>query len=160
MTRDAQGTPVRASILALLCGVAFALLQGAPVAAGTAGVGDADSEIRRLEDQWRRAQKANDAAAFEALLSPDLTFIGTSGTLRDRAGFMASRADSKLPRAESYEYSELRVRVFGDAAVVTGREATTGAGVAFQGRFTHVWVRQGGGWRLVAVQRTGVDDAK
>src|SRR5258706_10605360 len=34
-------------------------------------------EILRLEDQWREAQQRNDKAAFDRLLSPDLTFVGT-----------------------------------------------------------------------------------
>jgi len=151
MNGDRIGRPLRIVILALVCGVA--------AIAGSDG-GGAESQIRRLEDEWRRAQKASDTAAFMKLLSPDLTFIGTSGSLRDRAGFIASRTDSSIPRAASYEISELRVRVLEDVAVVTGREATTGSGTAFQGRFTHVWARQSGEWRLIAVQRTDIVDSK
>ena len=115
-----------------------------------------ESRILALEDKWRVAQHRNDIEAFMAILSPDLTFIGSSGSLRDRSDFIASRSASWIPRAASYEYSDLRVRVFGRVAVVTGREATTGDGVAFQGRFTHVWAEQSGVWRLVAIQRTDV----
>lgn len=139
----------------LLC----AFLIPRPMTGGPPGRGQVEAKILALEDKWRAAQHRNDAEAFMSLLSPDLTFIGTSGSLRDRSDFIASRAASWLPRAATYEYSEMRVRVFGSVAVVTGREATTGEGVAFQGRFTHVWTEKSGVWRLVAIQRTDISPA-
>ena len=115
------------------------------------------SQILALEEKWRVAQLRNDVTAFRELLSPDLTFIGTSGSLRNRSDYIASRRSSALPRAKTYEYTELRVRVFGTVAIVTGREAPTGPGVAFGGRFTQVWAQDSGRWRLVAIQRTGIE---
>jgi len=114
------------------------------------------TEILRLEDRWREAQHRNDKAAFDQLLSPDLTFIGTSGSFRNKNGFIASRNNSSIPRANTYTYSELSVRFYGDTAIVTGREETTGTGVTFQGRFTHVWAKRLGKWLLVAIQRTDI----
>ena len=114
------------------------------------------STILTLEERWRAAQHANDTLTFTALLAPDLTFIGTSGSLRDRADFIHSRAGSSMPRAATYAVDELRVRLYDSVAVVTGREATTGDSVSFTGRFTHVWARSAHGWRLVAIQRTDV----
>ena len=138
----------RAVIIFLLC------CSPAGVIAQTIAQGR--KEILRLEDRWRKAQHQNDKIAYDQLLSADLTFIGTSGSIRDKAGFIASRKDSWIPRAESYTYSEMTVRFYGSAAIVTGREATTGTGVAFQGRFTHVWAKRQGSWRLVAIQRTDI----
>jgi uncharacterized protein (TIGR02246 family) len=112
--------------------------------------------VLRLEDDWRLAQHKNDTAALLSLLAPDVTFIGTSGSLRDRADYIDSRATSSVPRASTYEYSEFRVRVFGSVVIVTGRGATTGEGVAFQARFTDVWANREGRWQLVAIQRTDI----
>jgi uncharacterized protein (TIGR02246 family) len=114
------------------------------------------AEILRLEDLWREAQHRNDKAAFNQLLSPDLTFIGTSGSFRNKTDFIASRTDSWIPRADTYTYSEISVRFYGGTAIVTGREATTSTGVTFQGRFTHVWAKRQGKWLLVAIQRTDI----
>jgi len=116
----------------------------------------AEATILRLEDDWRLAQHRNDTTALLSLLAADVTFIGTSGSLRDRADYLASRATSAMPRATTYEYSELRVRVLGSVAIVTGRAATTGEGVAFQARFTDVWAQREGRWQLVAIQRTDI----
>lgn len=138
----------RAVIIFLLC--------CSPVAVMAQNTIQARKEILRLEDRWREAQHQNDKDAYDQLLSADLTFIGTSGSFRDKTGFIASRKDSWIPRSETYTYSEMTVRFYGSAAIVTGREATTGTGVAFQGRFTHVWAKRQGRWRLVAIQRTNI----
>jgi hypothetical protein len=113
-------------------------------------------ELLRLEDQWREAQQRNDRGTFDRLLSPGLTFVGTSGSFRNKTEFMASRGNSWIPRAESYTYSDLSVRFYGEAAVVTGLEATRGPGVTAQARFTHVWSKAHRQWRLVAIQRTEI----
>lgn len=113
-------------------------------------------ELLRLEDQWREAQQRNDRATFDRLLSPDLTFVGTSGSFRNKTEFMASRGNSWIPRAESYTYADLAVRFYGEAAIVTGLEATRGPGVTAQARFTHVWSKVHRKWRLVAIQRTEI----
>ena len=138
----------RAVIIFLLC--------CSPVGVMAQNTIQARKEILRLEDRWREAQHQNDKDAYDQLLSADLTFIGTSGSFRDKTSFIASRKDSWIPRSETYTYSEMTVRFYGNAAVVTGREATTGTGVAFQGRFTHVWAKRQGKWQLVAIQRTDI----
>jgi ketosteroid isomerase-like protein len=112
--------------------------------------------ILGLERAWWDAQQHDDTVAFLRLLAPDLTFIGTSGSLRDRASFIASRRGSWIPRAATFTLSELRVRVYGTVAVVTGRGTSTGAGVAGSARFTDVWRLRAGTWQLVAIQRTDV----
>ena len=119
-------------------------------------------QILRLEEEWRAAQRRNDRGAFGRLLSAaDVTFIGTSGSFRDKAGFIASRGGSWIPHAEAYTYTEVLVRFYGGAAVVTGVEATTGEGVTARGRFTHVWAKRGGKWLLVvAIQRTEISEGR
>src|ERR1041384_543182 len=114
----------------------------------------AERTILQLEEQWRLAQHHNDTIAFRRLLAPDLTFIGTSGSFRDRADYIASRSASWIPRAESFTASELRVRIYGTTAIVTGREQTTGAGVTFSARFTDVWLRRRGKWQVGREQST------
>jgi predicted TIM-barrel fold metal-dependent hydrolase/ketosteroid isomerase-like protein len=115
-----------------------------------------EASIRRLEERWRAAQQANDTAAFRELLAPDVTFIGTSGSLRDRAGYIASRSGSWILRSTAFTVDELRLRFYGTVVIVTGRGTSTGAGTAATGRFTHVWARRNETWMLVAIQRTEI----
>ena len=135
--------------LIALCLPAILLAQPTP----SSGI---DRTIRRLEDRWRAAQQANDTAVFHELLAPDVTFIGTSGTLRSRADYIASRSGSWIPRSSSFTVDELRLRFYGPVVIVTGRETSTGAGTNATGRFTHVWARRDGTWTLVALQRTEI----
>jgi ketosteroid isomerase-like protein len=55
---------------------------------------------------------------------------------------------------------DVRIRVYGDVAVVTGRVNITGkrdgASIRDQFRYTDVFVRRGSNWRLVADQMTKV----
>jgi ketosteroid isomerase-like protein len=115
-----------------------------------------EAAIRQLEQRWRVAQQANDTAAFRELLAPDVTFVGTSGALRDRAGYINSRADSWIPHSAQFRVDELRLRVYGTTVIVTGRETSTGHAFNATGRFTHVWARRGATWSLVALQRTEI----
>ena len=112
--------------------------------------------IVQLERKWWDAQQHDDTIAFVQLLAPDVTFIGTSGSLRDRASFIASRRGSWIPKAATFTLTELRVRVYNTVAVVTGRGATTGTGVTGSARFTDVWLLRSATWQLVAVQRTDI----
>ena len=117
---------------------------------------DARQTILRLEDEWKVAQRNTDTSAFARLLAPDFTFIGTSGSLRDRAGYAGSRAGSWIPQGTTFTVTDLQVRIYGSTAVVTGRENTTGPRFTGSTRFTHVWVRRPGEWKMVAAQRTAI----
>ena len=61
---------------------------------------------------------------------------------------------------ESRQIWDLKVRVYGDTAVVTGRSAQKGAenGKNYSGDywFTRVYVKQNGRWLTVALQTTPI----
>jgi len=63
-------------------------------------------------------------------------------------------AKSGRMKFQRYETSDLKVRVYGDAAVVTGKLQRTrtinGQQQDDNWRFTKMYVRQGGQWRVVA----------
>lgn len=117
---------------------------------------DARQTVLRLEDEWKVAQRITDTSAFTRILAPEFTFIGTSGSLRDRAGYAGSRAGSWIPQGATFTVTDLHVRIYGATAVVTGRENTTGPRFTGSTRFTHVWVRRQGAWKMVAAQRTAI----
>ena len=60
---------------------------------------------------------------------------------------------------ETFTIDDVSVRVFGDAAVVTGRTTVTTAGpspVTVKLRFTDVLIRRSGRWLAVASQATSI----
>lgn len=115
-----------------------------------------DSEIAVLEAELRAAQLNADVAALDRLISDDLLFTGPDGTLATKADDLAAYRDGVM-RVSAHEPEELRVRRVGrDVAVVALRTRMAGsyASAPFSGiaRYTRVWAREGGQWRIVGGQ--------
>jgi len=129
------------------------------VGAGSASR-DPTEEIRALETARNEAILHGDAAALDKMTSDDYTFITLRGELRTKAEILKGFSSGAF-RYESREISDLRIRVYGDAAVVTGRSVQKGRenGKDYSGAywFTRVYVRQAGEWRTVALQTTLIE---
>ena len=116
-------------------------------------------EIAALEQTWADAVKRRDAEAIDRIQSPDYVFTGPGGRVWNKTEALATIKAGDL-EIDSFELSDLNVRVYGDAAVVTFR-------VAWQGRFrgqdisgpqrmTDVFVKRDGRWQCVASQATRI----
>ena len=107
--------PMRYSLLlgVLLCVVA---------AIGAADNGDVGrmAEFTRLEQLWNDAHLRSDADALDALWADDFVAIvpGMSPMEKESALSFARSGRMNFSR---YETSDLRIRVFGEAAVVSGK---------------------------------------
>ena len=137
----------------------FALISSSAWAATTDhGAGTSAVEtIRSLEEERNRAIVHGDAAALERMTTDDYTFITLRGELRTKAEIVRDFR-SGAAKYQSREISDLNIRVYGDAAVVTGRAGQKGAenGKDYSGDywFTRVYVKQKGRWMTVALQTT------
>ena len=115
---------------------------------------DGNQELADLQRQLAKAWMTADRATIERIIAPDWTLTGTDGRLSSRGDVLRDVFDTKVHHITAIEVDDLRVRVFGDAAVVTGR--TRGRG-RFQDvpydvtiRFTDVFVRREARWQAVA----------
>ncbi len=105
-----------------------------------------------LQHAWMDAWVRDDRVTLEAILAPEFTLASArTNRLVDRAGWLALLDTVK---GESFTYDEVRVDLFGDAAVVHSR-STQSARVGDQrwdGAFvlTDVWIRRDGRWQVVA----------
>ena len=111
-----------------------------------------DPEIAALEAELRAAQLTADVAALDRLIADDLLFTGPDGALATKAQDLAAYRDGVM-RVATHEPEALRVRRIGaDVAIVALRARMTGsyAGTPFAGvaRYTRVWAREGGRWRI------------
>jgi len=110
-------------------------------------------EIRRLDQERIQAQIHADAAALDRIYADDFIGIGPSGTVRTKPQVLADFSSHDLS-FQSITTDEVRIRVYGNTAVETGRTTTVGQDkgkvVPRDNRFTRVWVRRQGRWRLVA----------
>jgi len=92
---------------------------------------------------------------LDSLLSDDLTHTHITGVTQEKAAYLAHV--QKNPRR--VERRDLKVRIYGDVAVVTGPQVNL---LESDGRTTEVaieslqvWTRRDGTWRVVAFASSG-----
>lgn len=117
-------------------------------------VSEAPDEIVAREAALREAQLRGDVGALDALIAEDLLFAGPDGNLASKADDLAAHASGAV-RFAAHEPEELRVRRVTDDVYVTSLRArlTVEAGratISGTYRYTRVWAREGGSWRVVA----------
>jgi ketosteroid isomerase-like protein len=113
-----------------------------------------EKSLLTLERKWMGALQLRDASALSQLVSDDFTLVSPRLVVaagdRDRYFQHAMRELSLT----SYEFDGLAVRLYGRAAVVSGRlkQSASVAGEDWGGSylFTDVWVSRDGTWQVVS----------
>jgi ketosteroid isomerase-like protein len=109
--------------------------------------------IRKLDNERIQAQIHADATALDRIYAADFIGVGPSGTVRTKPQVISDFTSGEL-KFQSISTDEVQVRVYGDTAVETGLSTMIGQDksktVPRDTRFTRVWVKQQGRWRLVA----------
>ena len=112
-----------------------------------------EQTIRQLDNERIQAQIHADAAALDRIYADDFIGIGPSGTVRTKPQVLTDFTSHNL-KFQSITTDEVQVRVYENAAVETGLSIMVGQdkgkAVPRDNRFTRVWVKQQGRWRLVA----------
>ena len=152
------------------CVLASCVLFAGVVAVSRAGGGDQDRNIARdeqqvleLEHAWADALVRCDASALDRIVAYEMVGTDPGGRVWDKSSYLETvkRGDFQI---RTIELTDLKVRVFGDAAVATGltvvnRTAPSGFGRG-AARYTDMYVRRGGCWQCVAWQSLGIADAE
>ena len=118
-----------------------------------------EKEILRLEEEGRlKALKGE--ANWDDLIADGAFMIGFDGSPNS---YHRGQTFPSFP-IKSFKLSELVVRVYGDAAVVTGlgeveAETPQKQMVSFQQRYINVWQKHDDGWKIVVSERTPVRPA-
>ena len=139
--------------------IAFVAFSAAAIASGQQQGAIRDPKqiveqvIKKLDNERIQAQVHADAAALERIYADDFIGVGPSGTVRTKPQVILDFTSGDL-RFQSITTDDVRVRVYGNAAVETGRSTMDGQDkgkvVPHDTRFTRVWIKQQGRWRLVA----------
>ena len=118
---------------------------------------DPVAQVRALEAANNEAIFHGDAAAVDQMTSDDFTFITPRGMLLTKGQMLKGVTNGAFGN-EYRETYDIKIRVYGGAAVVTGRTRLTrqegGKDYSDAFRFTRVYVRWQGNWRAVAWQTT------
>ena len=110
-----------------------------------------ERQIREIERQWAETAVTGDGSVLEKILADD--FLGTDpqGKLYSKAE--AIKAATGPAAFESNRLNEIKIRFFGNVAVVQGSE-TFKRKNGKTGRFvwTDVMVKRNGRWQIVAAE--------
>ncbi len=116
-------------------------------------------EIEGLELQWREALVNNNLPVIDRLLADDYLGIGANGTLETKADVLAMHRSGSL-KITLMNLSDLKIRVYGDTAVVTSKadlEGTNGdRDISGHYRYTRVYSNRDGQWRIVSFEASRI----
>ena len=109
--------------------------------------------IRALEMKWSESYKQRSIDILSSLLADDFVITIEDGSIFSKAGYITHSADPST-RVQVAELSDLKVRMHGDTAIVTGayheKGESNGKRYEYHDRLTDVWMKTGGKWQVVA----------
>jgi len=130
---------------------ALTFLAGLPLV--FAQENDVANAVLQTERDLATAYLKSDADGIAQGVMEDYTLTNSMGKITTRADDIGE-ARKNDPKYEIFENYDMKVRLHGDTAVVTGKTHTKGVSGGkpfdFQFQFTDTFVKDGGRWRLVA----------
>lgn len=130
--------------------IAVLLVLSIPYLAAAQNV---EQDLKKLETQWNEAEVKKDLAALGRIMADDFTNTGPEGDVstKPQAIALVKSGDDVI---SSFALSDMKVRAYGDTAVVTYvaklKETFRGRDVSGTSRWTDTWVKRGGVWQCVA----------
>lgn len=143
-------------VLAAAAIPAFAQVKTDAPKTGGASV---EQSLQQMERDWAKAGQTKDAATMDRIMADDWAGIDYEGKTWTKAMELADlkSANSSLT---SIELGDMKVRVFGNTAVVTGsdteKSASQGKDTSGKYVWTDVFANRNGKWQAVASQSTKV----
>ncbi len=114
----------------------------------------AEQELITLENESNDAWLRRDVEAYARLLADDYLETGPDGDMATKAEELALVRSTETT-ITAVITDDFKVRVYGDAAVVTFRltfkKPVDGKEITGQERFTDTWIKRDGRWQCVAV---------
>ena len=118
-------------------------------------------DIITLENRRIEAMINQDTQALDEILAEDLSYTHSTARVETKAEFISSVTSGRT-QYRSMERDDVRVRRYGDTAVVTGHANVhvdaNGREIKFQIRFIDVYAKRDDVWRMVAWQSTKLPD--
>ncbi len=109
--------------------------------------------VRSLELKWTESYKQRNIDILSSVLSEDFVITIEDGSVYSKAGYISHSADASV-HVSVAELSDLKVRIHGDTAIVTGayheRGESGGKPYEYHDRLTDVWMKSGGKWQVIS----------
>jgi hypothetical protein len=157
---------MRSVFIFFLVALAFPGVVGRQKTEGADTNADVEKQILEIDDEKDHAMQRYVASHGEAggaeldrIYGDDLVFVNTHGALLTKAQRLEDLRSGSL-KFISFGRDSYSLHVYGDTVVMTGRATSE---VVYQGkvnrvprRFTNVYIKLAGQWRLVAHQATTI----
>lgn len=109
--------------------------------------------IRDLERKLGEAYKHRQVEVFAAMLDEDFVITFEDGSTYSKTGYLSYSATTST-RVDSVEQSDVKIRIHGNTAVVTGVYHEQGQDKSgpydYHDRFTDIWMKKGTKWLMIA----------
>jgi ketosteroid isomerase-like protein len=111
------------------------------------------AQVRALDFKLTEAYKQRQFDILASMLDDDFVITFENGSVYGKTGYISYSAAS-TSQVDVAEMTEVKVRVHGNTAILTGMYHERGKDKAgpydYRDRFTDVWMKSGGKWRLIA----------
>lgn len=112
-----------------------------------------EQELLKLERKWIEAFYGKpDRALLERVMTEDYVSNNADGTVTNKAQSIAA-AESGLLAGISYTSEDVKVRIYGDTAIITSLDTLKGK-INGQLRHTSIWIKRKEQWKAVGWQGT------
>lgn len=117
-----------------------------------------EQQVRELNQAWADAITKSDAAALDRIFADDMIVTSGSGAVRNKAEEIKDAAgggsDPDFSWTRPFTTEDLNVKVYNEAAWATGLAKWgfryKSQDINQERRYTHVYIRNRGKWRIVA----------
>jgi len=114
-----------------------------------------EESVKQLERDWAAASAHNDAEKTSQVLADDFVGNWADGSTTTKKQELDMLRSSK-EKYEANEVVEMTVRLFGDTAIVSGKNTETsiidGKNATGIYNFTDIFLKRNGRWQIVATQ--------
>jgi ketosteroid isomerase-like protein len=111
------------------------------------------AQVRALDFKLTEAYKQRQFDLLASMLDDDFVITFENGSVYGKTGYISYSAAS-TSQVDVAEMTEVKVRIHGNTAILTGtyheRGKDKGGPYDYRDRFTDVWIKAGGKWRLIA----------
>ncbi len=118
-----------------------------------------ENRLLKIDSEWNEAYPKRDVSALDRIIADDWVCIDGAGLVITKRQLL-DRVESSPNFLDSHKFDEITLRMFGEAAIVTGRLSGTGQDgddtFRLEQRYTRVYVKRSNRWQAVATQVTVV----
>ena len=145
----------------ILTGFMLMMALAAPRGWAAQAPASTERELTKLENDWSQAAVKRDGAALQRFYADEYIFTDENGVVSGKTKEIADISTGMF-RLTSYKFEDMKVHVYGDVAVVTGRNTIKGTwedikrDISGPYRFTDVFVKRNGQWQCVASQSSQI----